>query len=176
MVIINITYILKLSIVLGKFLWLIISPRVLLLFRRGYVTVSPQEFPAPMIFASCGDLLFRQKKKAKLIQEVSWKSLALVRFYLWDTGELTFFTLFAVCTFKGTRAVRSDTSLRHCLFFRLTYFLFRWYFFVKPQFTSRLWRLSRVPPGPMNLFVQISASVFKWSKLQFRWNPRPLTS
>ena len=76
----------------------------------------------------CGDLLFRQKKKAKLIQEVSWKSLALVRFYLWDTGELTFFTLFAVCIFKGTRAVRSETSLRHCLFLCLTYFLFRWYF------------------------------------------------
>ena len=40
-------------------------------FAVGYDTVSPQEFPAPMIFASCGDLLFRQKKKAKLIQEVS---------------------------------------------------------------------------------------------------------
>ena len=47
---------------------------------------------------------------------------ALVRFYLWDTGELTFFTLFAVCAFKGTRAVRSDTSLRHYLLLYLTYF------------------------------------------------------
>ena len=29
------------------------------------VTVSPQEFPAPMIFASCGDLLLCTQKKAK---------------------------------------------------------------------------------------------------------------
>ena len=59
---------------------------------------------------------------------MSWKSLALVRFYLWGSGELTFFTFFAVCVFKGTRAVRSEVSLWHYLFFILTYLLFRWYF------------------------------------------------
>ena len=37
-------------------------------------------------------------------------------------------------------------------------------FFIKPQFTSRLWRLSRVPPGPMNLFVQILDVVFELYK------------
>jgi hypothetical protein len=43
----------------------------MLFFAAEFDIVSPQEFPAPMIFTSCGDLLFRQKKKAKLIQEVS---------------------------------------------------------------------------------------------------------
>ena len=37
-------------------------------------------------------------------------------------------------------------------------------FFIKPQFTSRLWRFCRVSPGPMNLFVQILDVVFELYK------------
>ena len=38
---------------------------VLILFRRGFVTVSPQIFTASMIFTSSGDLLLCTQKKAK---------------------------------------------------------------------------------------------------------------
>ena len=140
----------------------------LLLFRR-------RNFLHLWCIVPSGDLLFRQKKKAKLIQEVSWKSLALVRFYLWSSGELTFFTLFAVCAFKGTRAVLSEANYGTVYFLR-NLLLFRWYFLLNHNLYLVCGCLCRVSPGPMNLFVRISALAFRWSKGQFRWNPKPPTS
>ena len=89
----------------------------LLLFRRGFITVSPQEFPAPMMHCAKRRPSFVHTKEGKMCLRSALRIPALVRFYLWNIGELTFFTLFAVCVFKGTRAVLSEANYGTAYFY-----------------------------------------------------------
>ena len=88
----------------------ILSKYSMLLFRRGYLLHLWYSHHAATFFCA-------HKRRQNVLKECLKNPSPLCGFICGIQVNLRFFTLFAVCVFKGTRAVRSDTSLWHCLFF-----------------------------------------------------------